>query len=404
MLCALPPAQAQGEVWTVEATPNFIFSGDNFNVTVTGQASSFVIMNIRSPNGTLFQDLSGFTNELGLLEFSIGVPLESGSGFYKLEVVVAGTIMANATVEVVKNDINWLYNLHLEDLEQIDRLNKIVYPLRTKVSQLQETISDQWIYIGVTLAYAALVTIVMLFLFKPWMEWRALRNKGNGTLVRSTRNFLHPTPESEFEHIDGVVANRDILLARQLDETGTRTYLVKADLKGEPKEVEEVEEVKIREAKIILPTGKGFEMKDAEVKQSRRSLFGGRRKVKQVRVLEAVPEAQEAPAPPPVSRKAVPRPKPVVKSEAEEFMEWRSAKAKAELRAVHEAQNGVVPRPPPRPKPELDPYVGTSEGRDVIDEMLAEKDDIIIGETKPLPSLYRKARDQVRNGRKGAGA
>jgi hypothetical protein len=94
-----------------------------------------------------------------------------------------------------------------------------------------------------------------------------------------------------------------------------------------------------------------------------------------------------------VSRRAAPKPKPVVKTEQEEFMEWRSAKAKAELEAVHRAQER--PRTP-------DPYFGTSEGRDVIDEMLAEKDDIIIGETKPLPSLYRKARDQVRNGRKGA--
>ena len=410
--------------WTVEATPNFIFSGDPFNVTVTEvvDGQRWVILNLRATNGTVIMDSMCQTDDLGVGLVTIEVPLETETGVYSLEVVEQGAVVVNCTVEIVQDDINWLHTLILEDRATIEQLSMLFFPMSQKVRAQDKTISDLWLIIIIVSIIAVAVVLVNLLLFKPWVAWKVSRQTG-GIVNRGLKFFMHPPSDGDMTAFmeSARAAQEKVLEDRERGENGEAPS---------PEQEEGGQmQFRVQEGNVVpnRPFGRLFRPLRRERRAAKRvesiparprarerrewSLFGSRRPVRPRRMEYEDEYEEEAEEPPRALRRehrgdpyAIPA---FLLDEPEQIaatMDLPSIPMPTAERAKARARAKAAPAPAPRPAPvsvtfakEFDPVSGEEIAPMQEPEPMAEDEPEEEAEEPPRPAPKRmRASDRPR--------
>lgn len=312
-----PTASASGGSWNVTSKPLFAFSGDTVNVTVTvsGSPDRFGFVDLVAPNGTVISEEFFTADEMGSYSFNLTLPYWLKSGDYTLSVVAGGIYVANATLNVTLDQLIYRKILDQMTNDRIARDEILIQNLNILIMQEIKLREDSMLLLELAGGLILICAVFMVWQWRPYINYRLANAKGNGKIVRSVRGFAHPEPDCEMPHIDGVQANRSMLLRDQLKDDGqTQSFYVKCNVRGEVVYSEPVEEVRIDSPKSVIPSEDG--VKIMEPNKRLRRFFRMKDKVMLViKPRKSSPQVQEQVTP-------------------EEL-----AEAKAVIKAVHEAQD-----------------------------------------------------------------
>ncbi|MDD3092135.1 MAG: hypothetical protein PHG80_10965 [Methanoregulaceae archaeon] len=194
---------AQG--WVVQATPRYIFNGENVTVTVTGVPNSYAFVQLAT-NGT--DDYGNVTlktiddkflqlDDLGVLNTNFTVPIDAQSGIYSVHVVYNGREVANCTFEVVYDHILYLYFVDAENEAEIDRLRGMLGEYGRTTQLLLDREWQVWVMgIGST-ATVILIGLFVAVKFKDWLEWRTTISGKTAGFGKLAKEMLHPPPRGD---------------------------------------------------------------------------------------------------------------------------------------------------------------------------------------------------------------
>ena len=194
-LIASPAMASVPSTWTVALTPSYCLSGDTVNITITNSGEMrYGFVDLVAANSTIMSNDFFQLNSLGSFSYNLTIPYYLPSGDYMVSVVSGGAYVAQAQLSVVLDQLIYQSTLNNITEQRLTVLNERLGNLNTLITQEIQIRQDSLALFEVAFIIVLIAAVFMAFQFRPYVKYRLTYATGNGRLIRTVRNIVHPEP------------------------------------------------------------------------------------------------------------------------------------------------------------------------------------------------------------------
>jgi hypothetical protein len=217
LICSMMPlgashAEAEGP-WEVRTYPASAFSGDNVSFMIMGVPGAYAFVQV-SLDGTPAFDTSTVLDAFGTANVSYQLPPDLPSGVYLVQVFYHGSPAGNASLEVVFDDMAYMHYRVNQMMKDNAKLTDRVVAYAELSQQTKAEYDRMELLFFAAIGVIISICLVMFFVLKPYIEWRAVNNMRKGHAAGVFRLIVKPPVEGDHSrYIDG--ARSEIVESRK---------------------------------------------------------------------------------------------------------------------------------------------------------------------------------------------